>query len=353
MRVDVEIRGQLGRGHAPEASAHQPRCPAAELEHEDHEQHVAPTHQRVGAPRRDPPSELFGQSLARGHGHDVGGRALEHRHVLGPFGRQRGDQGDGRGAAADHHDPLTAAVEVRRPMLGVHDLPGEVLAAGEVGAVALVVAVVAGAHVQEGAGQPHLLAGVAAARGHRPARLLGGPAGADRPVGEADPLLHPVGLGGVADIAEDRGSVGDPTGILPGAEGIAHREHVGVRADAGIAEQVPGAPDLLTRLEDRDRGTGEGAAQVAGGADPRQAGAEDQHVEVLHARGTPHLRRLAQQCHEGFFYQPRRPSARVSLRESTACHASRTVVGSRTTAGQKVPCPSNSHTPTTVALSVA
>ena len=180
---------------------------------------------------------------------------------------------------------LPAAVEVRGPVLGVHDLPGEVLAAGEVRAVALVVAVVAGAHVQEGAGEltssPVSVRCTVTVQRARSEDQLARIARWEKRISSLDP----VGRGGVADVAQDRGPVGDSAGILPGPEGVAHREHVGVRADAGIAEQVPGPADRLARLEDRDRGAGEGPAQVAGGADSRQAGAEDQDVEVLLAGG--------------------------------------------------------------------
>ena len=210
--------------------------------------------------------------------------------MLGPLLRQRGDQRHGGRAAADHHDPLAGAVEVGGPVLGVDDLPAEVLAAGEGGGVALVVAVVAGAHVQEAARELQLLAGVGALHGHRPAGLLGGPARADRALGETDHALDPVGGGGLVDVPEDRGAVSDPAGILPRAERVAHREHVGVRADPRVAEQVPGAADRIARLEDRERELGKGASQMARGSDPRQAGAEDQDVEVLE--------RLAVGCHE-------------------------------------------------------
>ena len=67
----------------------------------------------------------------------------------------------------------------------------------------------------------------------------------------------------------------------PRPERVAEREHVRVRADAGVAEQVPGAADGVARLEDRvglARGT---RLDVVGGADARQAGADDEDVEVF------------------------------------------------------------------------
>ena len=50
--------------------------------------------------------QLHGELVFRGRGEEVGGGALQHRHVLSFLG-YRGDQRRGRGAGADHHDPLT------------------------------------------------------------------------------------------------------------------------------------------------------------------------------------------------------------------------------------------------------
>ena len=60
-----------------------------------------------------------------------------------------GNQRDRGGAAADHHDLLAGVVEVFGPVLGMHDGAAELLDAGEVGGVALVVVVVAAAEEHE------------------------------------------------------------------------------------------------------------------------------------------------------------------------------------------------------------
>ena len=92
----------------------------------------------------------------------------------------------------------------------------------------------------------------------------------------------------VADVVEDRGPVGDRLALLPGPEVVAEREHVRVRADARIAEQVPGAADGVARLEDRVGLARALRLEVAGGADAGEAGADDQHVDVFgcHRRGS-------------------------------------------------------------------
>ena len=147
--------------------------------------------------------------------------------------------------------------------------------------VALVVVVVAAAHEQEAAGQRHGLAAVAALHLHGPARVGARPLGAHDPVPEADLALDAVLAGGLAHVVEDRRTVGDRLGLRPGPERVAEREHVRVRADARVAEQVPGAADVLARLEDRVGLAGALRLQLAAGADAGQAGADDQHVEMF------------------------------------------------------------------------
>jgi hypothetical protein len=53
------------------------------------------------------------------------------------------------------------------------------------------------------------------------------------------------------DVVADRGAVGDRLAFGPGLERVAERVHVGVRAHARIAEQVPGAADRRARFQDR------------------------------------------------------------------------------------------------------
>ena len=153
-------------------------------------------------------------------------------------------------------------------MLGVDDLAGEALAAGEARAVAFVVAVVAGAAVQEVACEERAADGRtgdgAGILCETPRKFL------------ARELAR-----GVADVAQYRRTVGHRLGLPPRPERVAKREHVRVRANAGVAEQVPGTPRRLSCLEDRERLLRAAPAQVTGRAHPRQAGADDQHVYVL------------------------------------------------------------------------
>src|SRR5207244_2662734 len=95
--------------------------------------------------------------------------------------------------------------------------------------------------------------------------------------------------------APDRGAVGDRLGLRPRPEPVAERVHVGVRADARVAKQVPRAAEALARLEDRVRLAGTAVLQVVRGADAGQPGADDQHVEVVEDRigGSGHARTLS------------------------------------------------------------
>src|SRR2546421_11393439 len=105
---------------------------------------------------------------------------------------------------------------------------------------------------------------------------------------EANVLVDAIAFSGVAHVGEDRLAVGDRLRVLPGAERVAERVHVGVRADPGIAEQVPGPAAAAARLDDGVALLRALRLQVIRGADPRQAGAHDQDVDmvkrVVHAR---------------------------------------------------------------------
>src|SRR3546814_4582679 len=68
---------------------------------------------------------------------------------------------------------------------------------------------------------------------------------------EADLRVDALGCGGVLDVLQDRRAVRERLLSVPRAERVAEREHVGVGAQARVAEQVPGATYRVTRLEDR------------------------------------------------------------------------------------------------------
>src|SRR4051794_33608715 len=164
------------------------------------------------------------------------------------------------------------------------DLALEPLGPLEVRGVALVVVVVAGARVQEPAGHLEALAGVSPLDLERPAGLVARPGCADDLVVQPDRVADAVLVGGLVDVLANRGPVGQRARLLPRAEVVAEREHVGVRADARVAEQVPGAADRPARLQDCEGPPRAGHLEMAAGADPGQPSADDQDVDVLCSR---------------------------------------------------------------------
>ena len=185
--VDVVALGQLPLDALAEQLLHQLGPTAAELEERLRGERLVPADRRARrALGEDPPHEV-GDRVLGGQRRDVGGRPLQHRDVRGGLGHRR-DERDRGGAAADHDDLLAGVVEVLGPGLRVHDRSGEAVHAGEVGLVALVVAVVAGAGEEEAGGELHGLSGVGALGGDVPHAVGGRPGGVGDPVVEADVL---------------------------------------------------------------------------------------------------------------------------------------------------------------------
>src|SRR5205823_10472948 len=203
-----------------------------------------------------------------------------HRHVARAAGHRRHERDGGR-AAADHDHALALIVQFLVPVLRVHDLPAVAVHALELGQVAFVVAVVAAAHQHEARAHAHLLVSVFARCVHGPTGLRARPLEPHDSVLEANVLLDAVLGGRLAYVAEDRGPVRDRLGLTPRPEDVAQRVHIGIRADPGVPEEVPGAAHALARLEDRVALAGAARLKVTGGADARQAGAHYQHVDVL------------------------------------------------------------------------
>src|SRR6476469_7661731 len=105
------------------------------------------------------------------------------------------------------------------------------------------------------------------------------------PVIEADGAVDTVLVRGVAEVAQDGLPVGDGFRARPRLEGITEREHIGIGAHAGVAEQVPRAADAIAGLEDGELPARAIPAQVAGRADARKARADDQDVYVVGFHG--------------------------------------------------------------------
>jgi len=98
-------------------------------------------------------------------------------------------------------------------------------------------------------------------------------------------LVNAVLTRGFADVVQDLGAIGDRLLLRPGAEAVSVGVHVRVRADAGIAEKVPGAPAGDTGLKDGVAHPRAARLQMAGRADTGQPGTHDQDVEVFRRDG--------------------------------------------------------------------
>ena len=164
-------------------------------------------------------------------------------------------------------------------MLRMDDPALEAVDAGKLRQVARLVAIVAAAHPQEAAREEY-------ARSitldlDRPFGIRCRPRSADNAVAILDVAVDIVVARDLADVAQDRGAVGDRLGVLPRPEAVAQRVHVGVRAHAGIAEQIPRPTARAAPLEDRVALAGAIRLQMPGGADAREPGADDQHVEMF------------------------------------------------------------------------
>ncbi|CCH78510.1 hypothetical protein BN12_30036 [Nostocoides japonicum T1-X7] len=247
--------------------------------------------EQPGEPERDP--------VDAGHRHDVRRCPLQHRDVLrGPVALEhRRHHRDGGRAAADDDDLLAAVVEPLGPVLWVDDDAGEIVAPGELGREALVVAVVARRGEDPtgpdrgGAGSPR--GGVGHLEGEGPLRVLGGPLRADHAMTEPDQRGEVVLGDRLAQVVQDERRIGDGVLVAPRLELVAEGVQVGVGPDSGVAEQVPRAADALAPFEDDDRLAGELAVEVCRRTDPGDPRTDDHDVELLDL-----VRDLSRHCHQ-------------------------------------------------------
>ena len=145
--------------------------------------------------------------------------------------------------------------------------------------IAFGVAVVALAHPEEIRGEGYLLAGVGAHRIDGPEVVLARPAGFQNLVAVADVSGEIVLLDHVAHVLLDLGR-GRDRRRGPRLEAVAEGVQVAVGADAGIFVRQPGAAKALLRLQHDKAGVGALLGEVPGCADARDAGADDEHVEM-------------------------------------------------------------------------
>ena len=278
--LHVDVVAELAAGGGQQGAAHQARALLGQPVHQTLQADVTGARHTVDHHFRQEAAQFHRQFVALRHGGDVGRRALQHGDVLGVLGHGR-HQGHRGGATADHHHFLTAVVEVLRPLLGVYQTPLELIGAGEVRRVAGVVVVVAGAAEQELAGEDFAFTAAFVFHAHGPQTVAGGEVGVDHAALEINLVVDVVFGGGVGAVFADRRAVGEHLGLGPGAEVIAQGVHVGIRPDARITEQVPGAADALAALDQGKAAVRGLTAQVAGRADTGKTGADNQHIKMI------------------------------------------------------------------------
>ena len=246
MGVDVVTLGEVTDSDVAQEPLRDARRLACDEVDEGVQENVAPPHHVVGDLAWQHLSDHIGQWLHLRHRDDVRGCPLEHRHRVRCLGKCR-DQRDRRRPATDHHHFLAGDVEILRPELRMDHLAGEVLQTLELRCVALVVVVVAGAEEQEPAPERGL--GAVVFGMHGPG--VGGRIPIGRPDSgvESDVPVDAVLVCGGGDVVADVVAVGHRLLTRPGLVRKAEGEDVAVRADSGVPEQVPGAADSGTALE--------------------------------------------------------------------------------------------------------
>lgn len=98
---------------------------------------------------------------------------------------------------------------------------------------------------------------------------------------EADLAVDAVGLRGFLNIAKNSRPIGDRFGLTPGPKREAERVHIGIGAYTGVAEQIPGAAERRTRLQDCVALAGTAALKVVCGADARQTRPDYQYIKMF------------------------------------------------------------------------
>ena len=87
-------------------------------------------------------------------------------------------------------------------------------------------------------------------------------------------------FGGFGHILTNFLAIGQNLLSLPGLEAVTQGEHVGIRPDTGVAEQVPSASNRFATLQNFDAFAFAVLLDVACCTNARQTGADNQYVYV-------------------------------------------------------------------------
>src|SRR6185437_11448424 len=101
---------------------------------------------------------------------------------------------------------------------------------------------------------------------------------------EPDMSVYPFVAGRGCNVLADVFTGRDGARMSPGLERVAHGQHVRVRADARIAEEVPRPADAFALLQNDVALARAELLQMVSGANAGEPGADDQNVKVLRNR---------------------------------------------------------------------
>jgi hypothetical protein len=144
--------------------------------------------------------------------------------------------------------------------------------------------VVSLAHPEKIRGEAKGRAVALAASLQRPEIVGARPAGAPNPVAIANVSVEAVIVDDLTQIGENLLG-GRYRFAEPWLEAIAEGVEVAVRSDSGIAVGDPGAAEAVLGFEDHEARARALGLEVKGGADARDSGADDRHIEMLSRLG--------------------------------------------------------------------
>src|SRR5215469_4035801 len=195
--------------------------------------------------------------------------------------RHRWNHRHRRRAASDDDHALPRVVELRRPALRMDERPTKTLRARKRRLVTRFVAVIARAAVQKVAGTPDRLAVCSVLDHEQPPRLLRRPRRRLHPVLEPDMPVDPEFARRLAYVIQNRGPVRNRLSSLPRPERVGQREHIGIRAHPGEAEQIPRPANSLASLENDVAFSPTPCLQAVACPDARKARPDNYDVEVF------------------------------------------------------------------------
>ena len=225
MLLDINQLSNLFPHLLEQGSFHHPRRYAGQLIHPLLPHRVTPTHNVIGKLGWQIAPQPVGETIHRRTRDHVSGRPLQHRHVRG-LTRHIGDQRHRRCTRPNHHDLLVLVSQSVWPELGMYPIAAKIRLALKFGFVALLVAVIAGAHHQKSAP----VAPDALRSFHRqlPLGALTAPVSRHQLLTKTNMVANAIFIRGFVDIAQNGRSVCNRLFSLPRLKVIAQGMHVAV-----------------------------------------------------------------------------------------------------------------------------